>query len=97
MYVPGIRPRMLYTPDSFVTADVTTPVALFVVLMETPGRTAPEESKAVPVSVALLACPNAAVAHRHDKSARNAVFPAVIKNLFMLPPRNDNFLLKVVY
>ena len=60
---------MLYAPASFVTAEAITPVAVLVVLMETPGRTAAEESKAVPVSVALLACPNAAVAHRHDKSA----------------------------
>src|SRR5687768_14817377 len=82
---------MLYAPASFVIAEAITPVAVLVVLMETPGSTAAEESKAVPVIVALLACPNAAVAARHVKSNNNVAFPTMKIRFIIGPPKRNGF------
>jgi hypothetical protein len=45
----------LYAPDSFVIAVDITPVAVFVTLIATPGKTACVESSAVPLTVAFVA------------------------------------------
>src|SRR5262245_29415421 len=71
---------MLYAPASLLTTVETTPVALLVAVIETPGNTAPEASETVPVSVALLICPNDAVAARHHTSVQKVIF-------FMLSPK----------
>src|SRR6266571_1131453 len=57
---------MVYAPASFVRLVVTTPLAVLVAVMETPGNIAPVASETVPVSVALFACPNDVVTQRHD-------------------------------
>jgi hypothetical protein len=49
----------LYTPDSLLTAVVLTPVAVLVAVIVTPGNTARDGSSIVPLTVALLSCPNA--------------------------------------
>src|SRR5262245_24097705 len=61
---------MLYAPASLLTTVETTPVALLVAVIETSGNTAPEASETVPVSVALLICPNDAVAARHHTNVQ---------------------------
>jgi hypothetical protein len=49
----------LYVPDSFVMALETTPVAVCVALISTPGINAPVASDTVPLKVALITCANA--------------------------------------
>ena len=39
-YVPGSRPGIAYEPSPLLTVVRTTPVALLVTVMVTPGRTA---------------------------------------------------------
>ena len=45
---------MLYAPASLLMTDVTTPVALFVAVIVTPGMSALLASATVPPTVALL-------------------------------------------
>ena len=46
---PGSKLAKLYAPASLLTTVATTPVALFVAVISTPGKTAPDASFTVPV------------------------------------------------
>src|SRR6266581_2498478 len=48
VYVPGIRSVTVYVPTEPVTAWLTTPVPLFVMVTVAPGTTAPDSSITVP-------------------------------------------------
>jgi hypothetical protein len=52
VYEPERRLGSVYTPASFVITEVTTPVALFVPVTDTPGSTAPLASVTLPLTVA---------------------------------------------
>src|SRR5438105_7881803 len=67
-YAPGSRPGSAHWPFSLVTVVRTTPVALFVTVMVTPGRTASLLSTTRPLNV-LLPCANADVATSAMKAA----------------------------
>src|SRR5438477_3480571 len=69
-YVPGSRPGIAYWPFSLVTVVRTTPVALLVTVMVTPGRTASLLSMTRPLNV-LLPCANADVAQSAMAAATN--------------------------
>jgi hypothetical protein len=57
-----------------LTEELTTPVALFVARIDTPGSIAPEESETVPVSVALFTCAYAEAVSANNKSTHDKVF-----------------------
>jgi hypothetical protein len=59
-----------------------TPVAVFVAVSVTPGKTAPDASATVPLSVPLLAWPNAEPTKRHNKIKLR-------KNLFIVTHHVD--------
>src|SRR5215468_9378058 len=59
---------MVYAPASFVMLLIATPVAVFVAVISTPGKIAFVASVTVPVSVALLICPNTVVLIKHTAS-----------------------------
>src|SRR5207244_3527217 len=61
---------IVYAPASFVITVETTPVALLVAAIETPGKTAPVASVTVPVSVALLICAKEAVTIKHTTTSQ---------------------------
>ena len=66
---------MKYAPPSLLTVEVTTPVAVLVAVILTPGKTAPDESATVPVNAPLTACPNPLVATKQDtKKHKKKIF-----------------------
>ena len=74
---------MLYAPASLVMTELTTPVALFVAVIVTPGTSALLGSPTVPPTVALLDWPKTGI----DRKATDAITKAATRNRFMVPPR----------
>src|SRR4029450_2577589 len=69
LYWPGRRLTSAYAPASLLTTVDTTPVALFVAVIVTPGIKADVGSATVPLTVALLDCPNTGVERARHTSA----------------------------